>query len=132
MASPTRIYGYSELLRACAFAGHDLSRETRAVFREVGEEVRIEAASRFERYSPKSAAGFRVRVRQHGVDVEQSLRRSTGTRPDFGALNMTRGLLPALEDREASIERRTEEAIDNVVDLFELHARWRGAGLLPA
>ncbi len=69
--------------------------------------------------SQKSAAGYRVRVRQRGVAVEQSLRKTTGTRSDFGELQMRQALLPALEANEDRVESAMEAAIDTVADHFE-------------
>jgi hypothetical protein len=68
----------------------------------VGGEVRDDATRRFWRYSTASAAGFQERVRAGGlVRVEQALRKTTGKRPDFGALMVTHAMLPA---RDAKLE----------------------------
>jgi hypothetical protein len=76
------VKGYREFLRACAKAEKDTRKEVRAAFREVGDIVRVDAARRLDGLSPKAAAGLRTRVRQRGVSVEQSLRRTTGKRPN--------------------------------------------------
>lgn len=69
---------------------------------QVGGEVRDDATLRFWKYSNVSAAGFQERVRAGGlVRVEQSLRKTTGKRPDWGALMVTKAMLPA---REAKLE----------------------------
>jgi len=112
------VTGYKQFLRACDHAGKDTKREVRGTFRRVGEIVRANAAERFSAISPKSAEGYRVSVRQRGVSVEQGLRRTTGRRPDYGALQMRDALLPALESKEQDVEREFEHAIDTVVDIF--------------
>lgn len=119
MAETLRLKGYREFLRACDRAGRETKKEVRGTFREVGDIVRDEARSRFEDISPKSAAGYRTRVRARGVAVEQSLRRTTGTRPDFGSLQMREALVPALEEKEDEVEDAMEKAIDKVADHFE-------------
>lgn len=91
----------------------------RAALREVAEPVRAEAASLFSTVDPRSAAGYRVRVRQRGVSVEQSLRKTTGQHPEYGALQMREALLPALARKEREIEQGMEEAIDRIADHFE-------------
>lgn len=122
MAPPSRtlrVKGYREFLRATARAEKSVGKETRAAFKEVGEIVRLEAARLFDRFDAKSAAGYRTRVRQKGVAVEQSLRRVTGNRPDYGALQMREALLPAVEDKERETVKALEDAMDKVADDFE-------------
>lgn len=118
MATKLRVKGYRELLRATSRASREVKREVRGALRAVGEVVRVEAAGRFSSVSPHSAAGYRVRVRQRGVAVEQSLRRTTGTRPDFGALQMREALLPAVEDTEHEVEHELDKALDRMEDAF--------------
>jgi hypothetical protein len=112
------VTGYRPLLKALQHADRDTRLYMREAFKEVGEVVRVDAQRRFERFSPVSAAGYRVRVRQRGVAVEQSLRKTTGRRPDWGARQMTDALLPALESKQGQVERGFEDAIDKVADHF--------------
>lgn len=119
MAQKLRVKGYRELLRACDRASRETKRVVRSALRDVGEVVRARAATLFEAASPRSAAGYRVRVRQRGVAVEQSLRRTTGTRPDFGATQMREALIPGLEDTGAEADHRLEQALETMADLFE-------------
>jgi hypothetical protein len=114
-----RVKGYREFLRAADRAGKESKSEVRSTFRKVGDVVKHEAARRFESIDARSAAGYRTRVRQRGVAVEQSLRRTTGKRPDFGSLQMRDALIPALEQKEHEVEREMEHAIDVVADHFE-------------
>ncbi len=113
------VSGYKPLLKALQHAEKNTRLFVRDAFREVGEIVRVDAARRFTPVSSVSAAGYRVRVRQRGVAVEQSLRKTTGRRPDYGARQMTEALLPALESNEGRVEREFEHAIDRVADRFE-------------
>jgi hypothetical protein len=119
MADALRVKGYREFLRAASQAEKESKKEVRAALREAAEPVRAEAASLFSTISQRSAAGYRVRVRQRGVSVEQSLRKTTGQHPEFGALQMRRALIPALERKQGEIERRMEHAIDRIADHFE-------------
>lgn len=120
MADATlRVTGYREFVRACDRAGKESKKEVRAALREVGNLVKVEGAKRFENVDARSAAGFRTVVRQRGVSVEQSLRKTTGLRPDFGALQMRKALLPALAFEDINVERQMEHAIDRVADHFD-------------
>jgi hypothetical protein len=113
------IFGPRGMLRACDRAGKESKREGRNAFKEAGDIVRVEATHRFQPIDARSAAGYRTRVRQRGVAVEQSLRRTTGEHPEFGSLQMRRALIPALDARSDRVERELEHAIDKVADHFE-------------
>jgi hypothetical protein len=114
------VRGYRELIRALKTLEPDERRQVRAAFREVGESVRVKAAELFQKYSSVSAAGYKVRVRQRGIAVEQSIRKTTGTRPDYGALQMRQALLPARADTYAHTQAEFEKALDKVVEHFNL------------
>lgn len=80
--------------------------------RKGGEIVRGDAVQRFSKYSAISAEGFKVRVRAGGlVRVEQSKRKTTGRRPDFGALQMTRALLPARDAKQEEVAAGLEAGL---------------------
>lgn len=114
-----RVKGLREFVRAADHAGPDSRRAVRATFRTVGDAVRLEAGRLFQKYDARSAAGYKVSVRLRGVSVDQSIRKTTGTRPDYGALQMRKALLPALRDKEAETEFAMEHAIDSVADHFD-------------
>jgi hypothetical protein len=120
-AETLRVKGYREFLAASDRAGKESKREVRGTFRKVGDIVRSDAERRFMQFDAHSAAGYRTRVRVRGVSVEQSLRKTTGNRPDYGALQMTAALLPALERQEDAVVEAFEAALDQVADHFEGH-----------
>ena len=93
-------------------------RDVRAELRHAGDKVREGATQRFDQYDPRSAQGYRVRVRQRGVAVEQSIRRTTGKHPQFGTLQMRRALVPSLEANEDETYRSFEEALDKTTLIF--------------
>lgn len=125
-----KVHGYREFQRALVLLEPAARRELRSAFRDVGEGVRTNARDRFEDTSEKSARGYRTVVRTRGVEVEQSLRKTTGTRPDWGTIQMREALLPALDEEHPEIEERMQKAMDQVADYFELVARWQSFGLL--
>ena len=117
-----RVTGYREFLRATNRAEKKSKKFVRDNFREVGEVVRQPAAADLRALQDppaKSAAGLRTIVRVRGVNVEQTLRRVTGKRPDWGALQMRRILIPNLEAREGQIERTLERKLDVIADHFD-------------
>jgi hypothetical protein len=112
------VKGLRQFVKACDRAGKESKSVVRAALRSTAVGVRADASTRFAKYHAKSAYGYRVVVRQRGVNVEQSLRKTTGLRPDFGALQMRKALLPALRDNEAELERQVELALDRIVEHF--------------
>lgn len=117
--SAFREAGLTELIRACDQIGGRTKKETRNLLREVGQTVRDVAEAKFvekfgERVDP-TAKGFRVVVRQRGVSVEQSLRKTTGRRPDWGSQQMRFGLIPAADVSGPEVARETEKAVEEIL-----------------
>jgi proline dehydrogenase len=110
--------GYREFMRATAKAEKETKRTIHTRLREAGDIVRQDAARRFERYDEKSASGFRIRSRVGGVFVEQKLRKTTGYHPEYGALQMRTALLPALDAKSGEVERRMDQALKDLADIF--------------
>src|SRR4029077_5411838 len=91
-----RVEGYRQLMQALAKSDKATRKAVRDELRHAGDQVKTGASLRFARTDARSAAGYRTRVRQRGVAVEQSLRKTTGKHPEFGALQMRRALIPSL------------------------------------
>lgn len=113
------IRGYRELLRAAKNAGTATRREVRAAFAESGEIVRSGSAQQLSAYSAKSAAGLKVRVRQRGVSVEQSLSKVSGpkSRKNYPGIQM-HILSTELAKDEPKVEAELEKALDRVAGIF--------------
>lgn len=114
-----QVRGYREFMRAIALADRESKRHVRESFRQVGEVIRTEAMARFSPIDQRSASGYRTRVRQKGIAVEQSLRKTTGRRAKYGSLQMRRALLPALMANEDTLLRDLDRAFARVADHFE-------------
>lgn len=114
MAAPFKVVvkGDKELERAFKKLRKDVLRELRSALRKAAEPVRAEAASLFSSYDPRSAGGYKIRVRQRGVAVQQTIGRTTGLRPDFGSLQMRSALLPALKDKQEEVVTAVNLMID--------------------
>ena len=121
------VTGYRELLRASNRAQKESKTFVKDSFREVGEVVRRPAADdlRTLQGGPRSkkkndsASGLRTRVTTTGVDVEQSLRKTTGKRPDWGKTQMRKILLPNLESHQREIAEKFDEKLGDIADHFE-------------
>lgn len=109
-------------MRATDAAGKETKRLVRDELRKAAEPVREEAARRFAPIDVRSAARYGISVRRVGtVAVEQRLRRTTGHHPEFGALQMRRALLPALESNEDKVVAHLDEALERLARKWEVH-----------
>ena len=114
-----RVKGLREFMRATNKAEKETKTAVHWKLREAAEVVREEGKRRFERYSVRSASGFRIRSRVGSVFVEQSLRKVSGRHPEWGRLQMQVALEPALDAKSAEVERRLEKAMDELADIIE-------------
>lgn len=118
-AATLRVKGYREFMKATQTAEKESKRYVRGTFRSVGDVVKESAVLKLSSISSRSAAGYKTRVRQRGVAVEQALPRTTGQRGDWGATQMRKALLPALNENEEKVLGEFEKALDTVADHFE-------------
>jgi hypothetical protein len=115
--SSIKITNLRQFHRALKDYDEDLKRELEQELKDAADIVRTDARRRFSTIDVRSAAGFRPRVKGFGrVLVEQSRRRSTGQRPDFGSLQMRRALIPAVYDNR----ERVMDAVENMLDRIGL------------
>lgn len=113
-----RVTGVRELQRAARDADKAKYRLLRERLKRVGDIVREDAADDLGDLNAYSAAGLRVYVRQRGVSVEQSRRRTTGKRGDWGARQM-RILISSLDEREDDVVQEAERAVDDIARIFD-------------
>lgn len=126
MANEIIVQGYREFLRACEAAPPLLRREIRGTYREVGDIVKKDAREKLSDLSRKSADGYRTYVRTRGIEVEQSLRKTTGLRPDWGKTQMRKALIPALDEKEPEVVAAFEAATEEIVQEFKRTAGFAG------
>jgi hypothetical protein len=110
-----RVEGLTELIQALHVVDRGLEKEVREGLREGGQKVQGRATARFMRYGVKTARGFKTIVRQRGVSVEQSLRKTTGLRPEWGKVQMVKGLLPALDDEAEVVAELVEKRVGGLL-----------------
>lgn len=119
MPGGIRIHGISEVIRALDKVDTEISRDLKDELEKAGELVRKEATRRFQPRSPFSAQGFVTRVRPFSrgslVSVEQNLRKTTGSHPAWGALQMTEALVPAREAKLPEVYDRLDHVVDRVI-----------------
>lgn len=112
------VEGFANLIKG--FRAYDRGFKTRArqVLRQVGEGTRADAANTMAPFSQKTAAGYKVAVRQRGIEVRQSVRKTTGRHPEYGAFQMRNALLPARARNAPEAEREMERALSILAAQF--------------
>jgi len=109
------VRGLGPLIRDFSKLSKEASKQLRDELRKVAAPVAIDAKFREQDYGSKEPGGVKVVVRQRGVAVEQTLRRSplpSRNRRNFGELQMRNVFIPALEDNVDVVNRRVEEFLD--------------------
>ncbi len=124
MPSPVaRVTGYTRLLVALKALPRSAQVALRGEFRAIGQIVDDKASKRLLELTPqpaKSVAGLKPVVRLRGVEVDQTLRKTTGLRPDWGRTQMRLGLIPALHDAEPEIVAGVAAAMDKATEAVGL------------
>lgn len=109
-----RIRGLRETQRAFAKMALGIRAELRLHLRKIAEPVAATAKDKLARYDGISLGTIGPRTSVLGAFVTQRARKVTGRRPDFGALQMQEGLIPALQEHAEDIEREALDALDAI------------------
>src|SRR6266540_4003609 len=110
-----RIKGLNELRMAFKEMDAALYRELGKELKQVAEVVAVDARRRFSVVDHHSASGYKPRLHgKRGVSVDQTLRKVTGKRGDYGALQMRRALIPALQSHESELVSGVERMLDRL------------------
>ena len=110
---------YTGLMKANAKAEKEVRLFTRHELRKVGDIVRDDSQRLFAPVDSKSAAGYKTRVRQRGIAVEQSLKKTTGKHGAYGTMQMKRALLPALYSNRERMNVEFERALRRIAARHE-------------
>lgn len=109
-----KVEGLRELQRALRNVDKQLGKQLRDELKKAADIVAQEATALFSGINPVSAAGFKPRARGASAFVQQTRSRTTGLRPDFGALQMRVALLPALAAKEGDVVQQVEGMLDRL------------------
>jgi hypothetical protein len=108
------VRGYREADRAFRAVGSEISGEFRDEMKSAAEPIAADARAKLSRYIGASVQTIRPIALARGVVIRQTARKITGKRPDFGALQMTRALIPARDENEDAVIRGLENALDRL------------------
>jgi hypothetical protein len=121
MAGAVQVRGYRELMRSFSIVNAEIPKATRAALREAAWPVQSDTRSKLRRYRGASLDTIGVAVRARGVAVTQRKKKVTGKRPDFGALQMRKGFIPALEENKEEVYAGVELALDELIRSAGFH-----------
>lgn len=112
------VNGYRSLMIGFQHADRETKRDARKILAGAGKAIVQDATARIAPKDARSAAGYRTSVRQRGIVVRQSLRKTTGLHPEWGAYQMRHGLIPARSAQMPETTRALEHAMDQIADRF--------------
>lgn len=117
----TRVRGLREFLTAADHADRATKKLVRDKLRAAAEPVREEAQRLLRDLKPiPTDTRYGISVRRVGtVTVERRRRKTTGTRGDWGRIQMREALYPAAETEEGKVVSLLERAVDEIADEFE-------------
>ena len=111
MAADTiRVRGYRETSSALYRVNRGARVALAAGLKAAAEPIAADARSRLSGYGGMKTNTIRPRATTQGVYVTQAAKKVTGRRPDFGSLQMVKGLIPAAYGRQDDIVTKVEEA----------------------
>lgn len=111
-----QVTGLRAVTRALRQVDKALGKQLRDDLKKAAEPVAESARSKLARYRGASLGTVRPGATGAAVFVQQYARKVTGRRGDFGALQMRNAFIPALAEREPSVVRQIEDAIDSYVN----------------
>lgn len=115
MGETVRVTGYKETIRSLKDMERGTAAAIRLGLRQAAQPIADDAKQLIGAYPGASLGTIGPRVNQRGVSISQRAKKRTGHRPDFGALQMTAGLLPALDEHEDDVVRDVTEAVDILI-----------------
>lgn len=110
-----RVRGLRETVSAFRQFDRALGKSLRDELKKAAEPVAASARQKVTRWQ---GASTKIAPRASGasVFVRQNARKVTGRRGDFGALQMRRAFIPALEENQEKVLSGVEEALDRFAD----------------
>lgn len=103
MNSTVRVQGLREVNAAFRKIDKKLVREFGNDLKKAALPVLEEAQMLEQQWAGASIGTLRIKRSGPRVFVEQSARKKTGLRPDYGALQMEQALIPALDNKTAAV-----------------------------
>jgi hypothetical protein len=110
-----KVKGYREVTRALNKVDKGTRKALLDGLKKAAEPTAMDARSKLGRYAGLDTGSIQPRAIASGVYITQKRGKKTGTRPDFGALQM-RGLLSAAYEHQDDFRTEVEHALDRLID----------------
>lgn len=111
-----RTRGLKEFIAKADAAGKETKKAVRDGLRDVGRLVQGTVRELLAPYDAGTARKVGVSVRKKGlVEVVQRHPKVTGKRGDYGALQMRKGFLRALEQHREEVAQKLDEAVERLI-----------------
>lgn len=110
-----KVKGYREVTRALNKVDKGTRKAMLDGLKEAAKPVAEDARSKLAGYAGINTGSIQPRAVANGVYITQKQGKKTGARPDFGALQMRRGLLPAAYDGQDEFRSRVEDSLDHLI-----------------
>jgi hypothetical protein len=111
-----RVEGLREVTAAFRQVDRSLATSLGDDLKKAAEPVAESARRKVTRFQGASVGTIRAKRSGPNVVVEQSARKVTGLRGDFGALQMRKVLEPALDENEDKVFSEVERVLDKYAD----------------
>jgi len=115
-AYTVRVKGYREVMRALNAVDKDTRKSVLAGLKEAALPIAEDARGLLGGYAGLSTSTIVPRAVGNGVFVTQKAKKTTGLRPDFGALQMRQGLLPAVMSHQDTIADKVDDALGKLIN----------------
>jgi hypothetical protein len=110
-----KVEGLSQAVRALDAVDRKAKLTILKGLREAASPIAVDIRRRLARYNEISLGTIRPSAGVRGVFVRQYKSRVTGERPDFGALQMRRGFLPAAYSHEGELADAADRALAELI-----------------
>ena len=114
-AFTVKVKGYRECMRALNQVDKGTRKAMLDGLKKAAEPVSQDARSKLSKYNGLDTGSIQPRAVSNGVFITQKRGKKTGTRPDFGSLQMQRGLIPAAYDGQDLFVGRVEDELDDLI-----------------
>lgn len=115
-AFTVNVKGYREVLRALNQVDQGTRKSVLDGLKKAAEPVAADARSRLGGYAGLSTGTIAPRAVSTGVYITQKAKKTTGLRPDFGALQMRQGLLPAAYSGQEKFVEAVDDALGRLIN----------------
>ena len=110
------VKGYREVTRALNQVDKGTRKALLAGLMKAAEPTAIDARSKLAGYAGLDTGSIQPRAVASGVYITQKRGKKTGTRPDFGSLQMRQGLLPAAYEHQGEFRDKVDDALGTLIN----------------